>query len=129
MHTPNTEQERKDILFKYKQLLRSCRHRLYRGDKKQIRLAFEMALEGHKDMRRKTGEPYIFHPLDVALIVSNEIGLLPVGMENGAEACGPNRSAKGSSPDLIGGVPGGPRITKSGGPAPSPPHFKPAGMG
>ncbi len=75
MQTPNTEQERKDILNKYKSLLRSCKPRLYRGDKKQIRLAFEMALEGHKDMRRKTGEPYIFHPLDAALIVSEEIGL------------------------------------------------------
>jgi GTP pyrophosphokinase len=71
----NEEQERKEILLKYRQLLKVSRTRLWRGDRKQIRLAFEMALEAHKDMRRKSGEPYIFHPIEVAKIVADEIGL------------------------------------------------------
>ncbi len=45
-----------------------------------IRLAFDMALEAHKDMRRKTGEPYILHPLAVALICAEEIGLGPLAI-------------------------------------------------
>ncbi len=40
-----------------------------------IRKAFKMANEAHKGMRRKSGDPYIMHPLEVALIVSQEIGL------------------------------------------------------
>ncbi len=69
------EQERKEILKKYRALLRSCRHKLHKSDKKLIRQAFELALEAHKDMRRKSGEPYIFHPVAVAQIVAEEIGL------------------------------------------------------
>ena len=40
-----------------------------------VRKAFELAVESHKDMRRKSGEPYVLHPLAVAKIVSEEIGL------------------------------------------------------
>lgn len=43
--------------------------------RKLIRKAFDTALEAHKDMRRKTGEPYIYHPIEVARIVAEEIGL------------------------------------------------------
>jgi len=46
-----------------------------KGDKQQIRKAFDLALDAHKDMRRKSGEPYIYHPLAVAQICAEEIGL------------------------------------------------------
>lgn len=44
-------------------------------DKARVRKAFDLALEAHKDMRRKSGEPYIYHPIEVARIVAEEIGL------------------------------------------------------
>lgn len=74
------ESEKEQILRAYKALLRSLRPTLGKGDKKMIRLAFDMALEAHKDMRRKTGEPYILHPLSVAQICAAEIGLGPLAI-------------------------------------------------
>src|SRR5260221_7220221 len=71
----NAEEERKQILKAYRALLRACRPDISKNDKKQIRLAFDMAMEAHKEMRRKSGEPYILHPLSVAQIVAEEIGL------------------------------------------------------
>lgn len=71
----NIEQERKDILKEYRNLLRSLRDGITSSEKKQLRLAFEMAMEAHKDMRRKSGEPFIMHPLRVAQIVTREMGL------------------------------------------------------
>jgi len=73
--TISLEQEKKEILSRYRTLLRACKRKLEKGDKLLIRKAFEVALEAHKDMRRKSGEPYIFHPLSVARIVAEEIGL------------------------------------------------------
>jgi len=69
------EEERKEILKRYRNLLKACKRRLEKGDKQLIRKAFNVALEAHKDMRRKTGEPYIYHPIAVAQIVAEEIGL------------------------------------------------------
>lgn len=69
------ELERKEILKRYKSLLRSIRHDLTNEQKKTIRSAFDLALDAHKDMRRKTGEPYIYHPIAVAKIAAQEIGL------------------------------------------------------
>src|SRR5690606_20288977 len=71
----NEEQERKLILREYRSLLRSLKVKLKPGDKKLLRTAFEMAAEAHKTMRRKSGEPYILHPLAVAKICVEEIGL------------------------------------------------------
>jgi guanosine-3',5'-bis(diphosphate) 3'-pyrophosphohydrolase len=71
----NTEQENKEIVKAYRQLLRSIRRNLSKEDKAQIRSAFQLALKAHKNMRRKSGEPYIFHPLAVAQICAAEIGL------------------------------------------------------
>ncbi len=73
--TINEELEKKEILNRYKQLLNASRRRLEKGDKELIRKAFELAVEAHKDMRRKTGEPYIYHPIAVAQICAEEIGL------------------------------------------------------
>lgn len=69
------EAEKKEILKRYRALLRASKSTLQRGDKKEIRKAFDMALESHKDMRRKSGEPYIYHPIAVAQIAAEEIGL------------------------------------------------------
>ena len=71
----NTEQENKEIVKAYRQLLRSIRRSVTKDDKALIRSAFKLALEAHKNMRRKSGEPYIFHPLAVAQICAEEIGL------------------------------------------------------
>lgn len=69
------EKEKKLILKEYKNLLRGLRNNMTGAERKQIRLAFEMAVDAHKNMRRKSGEPYIIHPLRVAQIVVNEMGL------------------------------------------------------
>ncbi len=69
------ELERKEILKRYRDLLKACKRKLEKGDKEIIRKAFNVALEAHKDMRRKSGEPYIYHPIAVAQICAEEIGL------------------------------------------------------
>tara|TARA_B100000795_G_C22802537_1_gene442695 strand:- start:504 stop:2729 length:2226 start_codon:yes stop_codon:yes gene_type:complete len=69
------EVENKEIVKRYKALLRSCNGDITREDKKLIRKAFNLAVEAHKDVRRKSGEPYIFHPIAVAQIVAKDIGL------------------------------------------------------
>lgn len=69
------EQERKEIIKRYKLILRHARPRLKDDDSKKIKKAFEIAYEAHKDVRRKSGEPYIYHPLEVARIVVDEMGL------------------------------------------------------
>src|SRR5258708_1496426 len=69
------EAEKNEILKRYRTLLRASKSTLQKGDKRMIRKAFDMALESHKDMRRKSGEPYIYHPIAVAQIAAEEIGL------------------------------------------------------
>ena len=69
------EAEKNEILKRYRTLLRASKSTLQKGDKRMIRKAFELALESHKDMRRKSGEPYIYHPIAVAQIAAEEIGL------------------------------------------------------
>ncbi|MGC6470840.1 MAG: RelA/SpoT family protein [Flavobacteriales bacterium] len=75
MQSINVDIERKEILNRYRGLLRDCRDKTSKEDKKQIRKAFNIAVEAHKNMRRKSGEPYIYHPIDVARIAAKEIGL------------------------------------------------------
>lgn len=69
------EAEKKEIVNRYRQLLRVSQNTRKDGDGKIIRKAFDLALEAHKDMRRKSGEPYIYHPIAVARIAAEEIGL------------------------------------------------------
>jgi GTP pyrophosphokinase len=69
------EAENKELTRQYKKLLRISYQTLSKDDKKMIRKAFEIAVDAHKDQRRKSGEAYIFHPLAVAQIVASEIGL------------------------------------------------------
>jgi len=69
------EKEKAEILLRYRGLLRSIRGERTPEDSRLIRKAFNIALEAHKDQRRKTGEPYIYHPIAVARICAEEIGL------------------------------------------------------
>ncbi|MEX1202646.1 MAG: bifunctional (p)ppGpp synthetase/guanosine-3',5'-bis(diphosphate) 3'-pyrophosphohydrolase [Ferruginibacter sp.] len=71
----SVDEEKKEILRHYRALLRVLKSKLKPGDKVLLRTAFEMAAEAHKTMRRKSGEPYILHPLAVAKICVEEIGL------------------------------------------------------
>lgn len=71
----DAEQEKKEIIGRYRRLLRKAKPILKDGDAKLIKKAFTISLEAHKDMRRKSGEPFIFHPLAVAEICVEEIGL------------------------------------------------------
>lgn len=73
--TINVEEEKKEILRRYRKLLRHAKPLLKTGDGKMIRKAFFTAAEAHKEMRRKSGEPYIYHPIEVAFICISEIGL------------------------------------------------------
>ncbi|MDP4291027.1 MAG: HD domain-containing protein, partial [Bacteroidota bacterium] len=69
------EAERKEILRRYRKLLKVYHPDNQSREIRGIRKAFLLAVDAHKDMRRKTGEPYIYHPLEVARIVVSEIGL------------------------------------------------------
>jgi GTP diphosphokinase / guanosine-3',5'-bis(diphosphate) 3'-diphosphatase len=69
------EAENKAIAQEYKELLRISYQTLTEDDKKIIRKAFDVAVDAHKDQRRKSGEAYIFHPIAVAKIVARDIGL------------------------------------------------------
>ncbi len=73
------EQERKEILNAFRGLLRALKNRS-KEDTRRIRKAFDVAVEAHKDMRRKSGEPYIFHPIAVARICIDEMGLGPTAL-------------------------------------------------
>jgi len=67
--------ERLEILRRYRNLIEVWHTRKDTSDRWVVRKAFRLAADAHKDMRRKTGEPYIYHPLEVATIAAGEIGL------------------------------------------------------
>ena len=69
------ENEKKEIINHYRALLRACNEKTTKEDKKEIRKAFNFAVKGHENIRRKSGEPYILHPIAVANICAKEIGL------------------------------------------------------
>ena len=71
--TENTDNQ--VILKAYSKLLRKSRSIITGDDSKIIKKAFRISLDAHKNMRRKSGEPYILHPISVAQICVSEIGL------------------------------------------------------
>ena len=75
MTIPNYEIEKRDLAREYRRLLRAAEQSKGKEDRKRIRKAWELAVEAHKDMRRRSGEAYIFHPVAVARICAEEIGL------------------------------------------------------
>ncbi len=75
MYIPNEEAENKEIVKRYRSLLRVWYTRKTPADKKIVRKAFNFAVKAHKNARRRSGEPYVYHPLDVARIAAGDIGL------------------------------------------------------
>lgn len=74
------EQERKEILNAFRGLLRVTKDHRNKEETRMIRKAFDVAVEAHKDMRRKSGEPYIYHPIAVAKICAEEMALGPTAV-------------------------------------------------
>jgi GTP pyrophosphokinase len=75
MTPDDIKKENTNIAKEYKELLSISYRRLTAADKKLIRKAFDIAVDGHKNQRRKSGEAYVFHPIAVAKIVAAKIGL------------------------------------------------------
>lgn len=75
MTAEDIKKENAAIAKEYKELLKISYRNLSVSDKKMIRKAFDVAVDAHKNQRRKSGEAYIFHPISVAKIVASKIGL------------------------------------------------------
>ncbi len=73
------EKERKEILNAFRGLMRNVKDRS-REDTRMIRKAFDVAVDAHSEMRRKSGEPYIYHPIAVARICAEEMALGPTAI-------------------------------------------------
>ncbi len=69
------EEDSNLIKAEYDSLVNNCIRCSKPGDRELIDKAFKIANEAHWNMRRKSGEPYIIHPISVAKIVNQEIGL------------------------------------------------------
>ena len=65
------EKEKQDILKAYRKLLRAAKRYEAKGDLKLVRKAFDVALDAHKDMRRKSGEPYTYHPIEIMCVCAS----------------------------------------------------------
>ncbi|MEM1322118.1 MAG: RelA/SpoT family protein [Bacteroidota bacterium] len=76
----NIAEEKKLIQGAYRTLLRSIKSKMDATDRKNIRMAYELAVKAHSKQRRKSGEPYILHPIEVARICAEEIGLGPTAV-------------------------------------------------
>ncbi|RMD75246.1 MAG: bifunctional (p)ppGpp synthetase/guanosine-3',5'-bis(diphosphate) 3'-pyrophosphohydrolase, partial [Bacteroidetes bacterium] len=74
------EEERKLILREYRKLLRTLPPSATKEDRDNVRKAFELAVQAHAQQRRKSGDPYILHPIEVARICAEEIGLGPTAI-------------------------------------------------
>ena len=74
-YIPNEVLENKTIVKKYRQLLTILYHRTDAEERKMMRKAFVLATNAHNGVRRKSGEPYIYHPIAVALICCQEMNL------------------------------------------------------
>ncbi|KAB2814287.1 RelA/SpoT family protein [Phaeocystidibacter luteus] len=74
------DKDKAEIINRYRALLRSTEGKADAKDKKMIRKAFNLALDAHNGVKRKSGEPYILHPIEVAIIVAREIGLGPTSI-------------------------------------------------
>ena len=74
------DEDKRLIQRAYRQLLRTIDEQMDEEDRVQVRMAYELAVEAHREQRRKSGEPYILHPIEVARICSEEIGLGPTAV-------------------------------------------------
>ncbi len=80
MYVVDEEVEKREVLKRYKQLVGIFRDEISREEKQMIRRAFVISAKAHSGMRRKSGEPYIFHPLEVARIAAQEVGMGPIAV-------------------------------------------------
>ncbi len=80
MYIIDEKLESKEILSKYKHLIRLVSNTASREQKKLIRKAFVVAMKAHSGVRRKTGEPYIYHPIEVARIAAEDLSLGPTAI-------------------------------------------------
>ncbi|TVR78824.1 MAG: bifunctional (p)ppGpp synthetase/guanosine-3',5'-bis(diphosphate) 3'-pyrophosphohydrolase [Saprospirales bacterium] len=79
--TKPIEQEEKLLIQKaYRRMVRSIKSEVHPEDKVNIRKAYEMAVSAHANQRRKSGEPYVMHPIEVSRICAREIGLGPTAI-------------------------------------------------
>ena len=76
----NRDDEKKLIQGAYRKLLKSIKTKIDDKDSHNIRMAYELAVDAHSKQRRKSGEPYILHPIEVARICAEEIGLGPTAI-------------------------------------------------
>ncbi len=83
MYKIDLEKEDIEIARRYRDLLHDTYQYLSDEDKSLIRKAFDVAKDAHKDQRRKSGEPYLYHPIAVAKIVAYDIGLGAIGIAAG----------------------------------------------
>ena len=77
---PVTEEERKEIHRAYRRLVGSVDPKMNEEDRTMVRKAYELAVKAHSRQRRKSGEPYVLHPIEVARICSKNIGLGPTAI-------------------------------------------------
>lgn len=77
---PIEEEDKKLITREYRKLLKSLLPKMDKTDEKNVRQAYEIAVQAHSKQRRKSGEPYILHPIEVARICLEEIGLGPTAV-------------------------------------------------
>lgn len=80
MSETQQDKDKAEIINRYRALLRSMERKADAKDKKMIRRAFNLALDAHNGVKRKSGEPYILHPIEVAIIVAREVGLGPTSI-------------------------------------------------
>ena len=80
MYIIDEDLERVEILKRYKHLIKLISSTASREEKRQVRRAFTVALKAHGGVRRKTGEPYIYHPMEVARIAAEDLGLGPTAV-------------------------------------------------
>lgn len=67
--------EKKEIERRYQEILHAFKRELSEKELQNLHKAYSLAVSAHAHMRRRSGEPYIYHPLEVAYIVVNDIGL------------------------------------------------------
>lgn len=82
MYVIDEAREEREIQAKYEELIAACNtiRPLAAKEEQDIFRAFSLAKKSHSGVRRKSGEPYIFHPLAVALIAVQEVGLGPIAV-------------------------------------------------
>ena len=68
-------EEKEEIERRHQRLIEAWQTRKEAQDLEMVDKAFYFAVEAHKNQRRRTGEPYIYHPIEVATIAAHDIGL------------------------------------------------------